>query len=84
MENENEVSEGCMCEYIPVNLRNQIDTVAEKTDVYTSQVVTVALQIVLAVLFGKTPEMLSATSRAKHGEIKQTRKAKLSGVGVGV
>ncbi len=74
--------EGCMCEYIPVNLRNQIEDVAEKIDVYTSQVVTMALQIGLAVLIGKTPELLSSVSRSKHGEMKPTRKSKLSGKGV--
>lgn len=73
--------EGCMCEYIPENLRAQIETLAEKGDAYASQVVTVALQIGLAVLIGKTPELLSATSTAKHGQIKQ-RKSKLSGKGV--
>ena len=73
--------EGCMCEYIPENLREQIETVAEKGAAYPSQVVTMALQIGLAVLIGKTPELLSKTSMAKHGEIKQ-RKSKLSGKGV--
>lgn len=81
MENTIEELEGCMCQYIPENLRAQIETVAEKTNVYASQVVTVALQIGLAVLIGKTPEILTATSMAKHGEIKQ-RKGKLSGKGV--
>jgi hypothetical protein len=78
---EFEVLEGCMCEYIPEHLRNQIETVAEKANAYASQVVTMALQIGLAVLIGKTPELLSKTSMAKHGEIKQ-RKGKLSGKGV--
>jgi len=83
MKNENgyEELEGCMCEYIPEHLRNQIDTVAEATDAYTSQVVAMALQIGLAVLIGKTPEILRSTSTARHGEIKQTRKSKLSGKG---
>jgi hypothetical protein len=78
-----EVLDGCMCEYIPDHLRDQIDTLAEKANVYPSQVVTVALQIGLAVLIGKTPEILSATSTAKqgHGKLKQTRGGKLSGAG---
>lgn len=74
--------EGCMCEYIPEHLRSQIETVAEKTNASTSQVVTFALQIGLGVLIGKTPEFLSSTSRAKHGKIKQTRNSTLSGKGV--
>jgi hypothetical protein len=82
MENTIEKLEGCMCEYIPDHLRNQIETLAEKTNAYTSQVVTVALQIGLAVLIGKTGEILRLTSTAKHGPIKQTRKAKLSGKGI--
>lgn len=82
MENTFEELDGCMCEYIPEPLRNQIETVAEKTNVYTSQVVTYALQIGLAVLIGKTPEILRSMSTAKHGQIKQTRKAKLAGKGV--
>jgi hypothetical protein len=73
--------EGCMCEYIPESLRAQIETLAEKGDAYPSQVVVAALQIGLAVLIGKTPELLSATSMAKHGGIEQ-RKSKLSGKGV--
>ncbi len=81
MENTIEELEGCMCEYIPENLREQIETVAEKTGAYTSQVVNFALQVGLAVLIGKTGELLSTTSRAKHGPIKQ-RKGKLSGKGV--
>jgi len=75
------IEEGCMCQYVPLNLREQIDDLAGKTDVYPSQVVTVALQIGLAVIIGKTPELLSETSRAKHGIVKQ-RKGKLSGTGV--
>ena len=81
MDNPIEELEGCMCEYIPEHLRSQIETVAEKTNVYTSQVVTVALQIGLAVLIGKTHELLASTNTAKHGEIRQ-RKSKLSGKGV--
>lgn len=53
MENTVEELEGCMCEYIPVPLREQIETVAEIGKAYPSQVVTVALQIGLAVLIGK-------------------------------
>jgi hypothetical protein len=83
MENTEEL-EGCMCEYIPENLRNQIEDAAEKFDVFTSHVVTLALQIGLAVIIAKTPDLLSSVSRAKHGEIKQARKSKskLSGKGV--
>jgi hypothetical protein len=82
MENTVEELDGCMCEYIPENLREQIETLAEKYNAYTSQVVTMALQIGLAVLIGKTHEILRTVSTAKHGEIKQTRKAKLSGEGI--
>ena len=76
--------DGCMCEYIPEHLRNQIDVLAERTNAYTSQVVAMALQIGLAVLIGKTPEILSSTNTAKHGhgKIKQTRKSKLAGAGL--
>lgn len=81
MENTFEELDGCMCEYIPENLREQIETVAEKANAYTSQVVTIALQIGLAVLIGRTHELLSTTSTAKHGQIKQ-RKVKLSGKGL--
>jgi len=81
-ENTAEYLEGCMCEYIPEDLRKQIEAVADKTNAWPSQVVTFALQIGLAVIIGKTPELLRSTSTAKHGEIKQTRKAKLSGKGV--
>jgi hypothetical protein len=56
--------------------------VAEKTGAYTAQVVTLALQIGLAVLIGKTHGFLASHSVAKHGPMKQARKAKLSGVGV--
>ena len=73
--------EGCMCEYIPESLREQIQTVANQTNSYTSQVVTMALQIGLAVLIGKHSELLPTVSRAKHGQMKQTR-GKLSGKGV--
>ncbi len=73
--------ESCMCEYIPDALRDQVDAVAEKTNAYPSQVVTIALQVGLAVLIGKTPELLMSTGTAKHGKIKQTRKSKLSGKG---
>jgi hypothetical protein len=73
--------EGCMCEYIPENLRDQINTVAEKTSAYTSQVVTLALQIGLAVILGNSHDLTSSVSREKHGQIKQTRKGTLSGKG---
>jgi hypothetical protein len=73
---------GCMCEYIPEHLRGQIETVAEKTNAYPSQVMTLALQMGLAVIIYQTPEILSSTSRAKHGKIKQIRKSELSGKGV--
>ncbi len=80
---EKEELEGCMCEYIPEHLRTQIDTVAGESNAYASQVVTLALQIGLAVLIGKIPELVSTYSRAKTpGKIKQTRKSKLSGKGV--
>jgi hypothetical protein len=81
MENTEEL-DGCICEYIPEHLRSQIETVAEKTGAYTAQVVTLALQIGLAVLIGKTHGFLASHSVAKHGPMKQARKAKLSGVGV--
>jgi hypothetical protein len=80
MENTIEELDGCMCEYVPHHLRSQIETVAEAAEVYPSQVVTMALQIGLAVLIGKTSETLQSVSTAKHGPIKQTRKSKLKGV----
>jgi hypothetical protein len=77
-----EVLEGCMCEYIPEYLREQIENIADKTGAYPSQVVTFALQIGLAVLIGKTEGSLSASSKARHGgKIRQTRRGKLSGNG---
>jgi hypothetical protein len=80
--NEIEELPGCMCEYIPEDLREQIETVAEKYEAYASQVVTVALKIGLGVVIGKTPELLQAVSREKRGPIKQRKRGKLTGAGV--
>lgn len=82
MENTFEKQDGCMCEYIPQHLRDQIETVAEKTEAYTSQVVTVALQIGLAVLIGKCPEILRSQRVGRRGTITQNRKSTLAGKGV--
>jgi hypothetical protein len=81
VENTIEELEGCMCEYISEHLRNQIESVADQTEAYPSQVMIVALQIGLAVILGKTHSFLSSVSMAKHGPVKQ-RKGKLSGKGV--
>lgn len=80
MENDIEMLDGCMCEYVPENLRDQIDLVAETTESYPSQVVVIALQIGLAVILGRTHELLASTRLKKHGKIKNA-KGKLSGKG---
>lgn len=81
-EKEIEVLEGCMCEYIPNDLRDQIDILAGKTDAYAAQVVTVALQIGLGVLLGQTSGLMSSTSVSHGGGKIKNSKGKLSGKGI--
>jgi hypothetical protein len=77
--------EGCMCEYIPEDLREQItaitDTFVEKfgDEVATSQVMVIALQLGLAVIMGKMPS--AYWFKGKQGEMKNRKKSKLSGKG---
>jgi hypothetical protein len=79
MENVEEL-EGCMCQYIPETLREQVDTIAEKFEAYPHQVVGYALQIGLALLISKHPDAYEF--KGGHGRLKQTRKSRLSGKGV--
>lgn len=74
--------EGCVCEYIPENLRTRIQVLADAYGAYTSQVVSLALDIGLAVMLGKNHKLVQGISTAKYGEMKQSRRGKLSGKGV--
>jgi hypothetical protein len=76
MENIEEL-DGCMCEYIPLPLRERIGALADGAGLYTSQVVAKALELGLAVMNAVPP-----VDTTRHGKIKQARKSKLSGKGV--
>ena len=83
---EVEELEGCMCQYVPTDLRSQIEAIAEKCEAYTSQVVALALQVGLGVL---ARDALSYADefkglKGKPGKIaqKKFRRGKLSGAGI--
>jgi len=72
---------GCVCQYVPDELRNEVWIIAEQNEAYTAQVAVAALRIGLAALMGKIVPV-SELERINGKSPKKTRKGRLSGAGV--
>jgi hypothetical protein len=81
---EVEELDGCMCQYIPENLREQIALLERDGERYTSEVATLALQIGLAVLLDGSFSSELQDLAPRSGKMKQRKikRGKLAGAGV--
>ena len=81
---ETEELDGCMCEYLPEDLKDRINKLADQAGCFPHQVVTAALKLGLAMMNLHNEIYEAAKAKPVHGRMEQRRKrkGKLSGNGV--